>query len=80
MLRRPPTAFTLKPSDVTELSQHLTNKKQQQESLNSNQAKGLIDNVKAGEGKVAGGDLLLEREQRERREREERGQANRIGL
>jgi hypothetical protein len=73
MLRRPPTAISLRPSDVTDLAASLV-------APSTNATEG---GKGAGQAEVvgqAGRDELVERERREREEREARGVAGRLGI
>lgn len=65
MLRRPPTAISLRPSDVTEMTELIASKKAAAEEK--------------GKGKEVA-DGLLDTEARERREKEGKGQAGRVGV
>ncbi|BGP55904.1 hypothetical protein JCM8202v2_003511 [Rhodotorula sphaerocarpa] len=71
-IRRPPTAVSLKPSDVIDLQAFLKRRdlQQQQQQAHSTQPGG------AGAG--AGSDELLRREQQAREERERKGQRGRV--
>ncbi|GAA5820744.1 hypothetical protein JCM11251_003136 [Rhodosporidiobolus azoricus] len=73
-LRRPPTAYTLKPSDVEEL-------KQQQTATAASTASSsalLPGGEQQAQGHQAGRDNLVERERREVEEREARGGRGRV--
>lgn len=65
MLRRPPTAISLRPSDVAEMADLIASKK--------------AAAAEKGKGKEVG-DALLEKEGRERREKEGKGQGGRVGV
>jgi hypothetical protein len=70
-LRRPPTAFSLKPSDVSDLQASLA-------ARGPNGDAPLTQEQVNGGGDGQGKDPQVERERREREEREGRGQRERV--
>lgn len=70
-LRRPPTAITLKPSDVSDLREFI----QKRDELAQQENQELSTSTSGGGG---GKDALVEQEKRDREEREGKGQRGRI--
>lgn len=66
-IRRPPTAITLKPSDVTEMAKFIAEK--------NAKAAGVQDATKGGKT-----DMMVDRETKERKEKESRSRSDRIGM
>lgn len=74
-IRRPPTAITLKPSDVTEMAEHIAKRNAAAAAAAQPSGLGSGGAGRAGPGK----DAQVERERKQREEREARGRNERIG-
>ncbi|GAA5910479.1 hypothetical protein JCM6882_007366 [Rhodosporidiobolus microsporus] len=75
-IRRPPTAYTLKPSDVADLQAAASNAAQ---TLSSTSAGASTATGGSAQPQQQGGrDELVDRERREREEREQRGGRGRV--